>query len=58
MPVFHLTKSEEFPINVAHFEVAGMYHYSTTIFITSSPIFTVHYEFCPPNNKIEVNHLE
>ncbi|KAI6184423.1 hypothetical protein M3Y97_00594600 [Aphelenchoides bicaudatus] len=53
MPVFHLTTSEEFPINVAHYEVASMCHYSTKIFIASSPIFTVHYEICPPSEKLE-----
>jgi hypothetical protein len=57
MPVYHLATSEEFPINVAHYEIASMRHYSTKIFITSSPVFIVHYEFCPPSDKIEVDRL-
>lgn len=58
MPIYHLTKSEETPLNVAHYEVSSMRNLSTKVFVTNSPIYNVHYEICPPSDRIEVSFIK
>jgi hypothetical protein len=54
MPIYHLTKSEETPCNIAHYEVSSMRNFATKVFVISSPIYNVHYEICPPSDQVEV----
>ncbi|KAI6218279.1 hypothetical protein M3Y95_01173200 [Aphelenchoides besseyi] len=53
VPAIFLTTNEEVPVNIVHYEVSNLRYFASQVFITSSPVYTLHWEVCPPVEKVE-----